>query len=193
MSDRESSNMVKAATAADAATTTNSPAKSAAALNILFLVTVVSFGILILLQSRYESHLLKSTTIKAEETFNFTQRCLDCARRINNETNCHDDDDDDGRPRIATRANDYWVFYNLVRPTMTFKCNESVTFSTQGDADYLEVLEPLLERWRGPVSMAMFAPGDEFERTLEAIFYFRYRSYFTASQRPIFQTFKHDA
>lgn len=71
------------------------------------------------------------------------------------------------------RASSYWVFYNLIRPSLSFKCNETVTFSTHGDRAYLSVLEPLIKRWQGPVSMAMYVPGEEFERTIKAIFYYR--------------------
>ena len=71
------------------------------------------------------------------------------------------------------RARSYWVFYNLVRPTLNFMCNETLTYSTHGDLEYLKVLDPLIKRWHGPVSMAMYAPADDYERTLKAIFYYR--------------------
>ncbi|KYM75859.1 N-acetyllactosaminide beta-1,3-N-acetylglucosaminyltransferase [Atta colombica] len=75
-------------------------------------------------------------------------------------------------PRRAQRG-DYWVLYNYVPMSMAVKCWESVTYTTHADYTFLDNLEPLLERWRAPISIAMHAPGTDFPATLDAIRYSR--------------------
>lgn len=72
-----------------------------------------------------------------------------------------------------TQRGDYWVLYNYVPMSMAVKCWESVTYTTHADYTFLDNLEPLLERWRAPISIAMHAPGTDFPATLDAIRYSR--------------------
>ncbi|KOC67874.1 N-acetyllactosaminide beta-1,3-N-acetylglucosaminyltransferase [Habropoda laboriosa] len=76
------------------------------------------------------------------------------------------------QPRRAQRG-DYWVLYNYVPMSMAVRCWESVTYTTHADYTFLDNLEPLLERWRAPISIAMHAPGTDFAATLDAIKYSR--------------------
>lgn len=71
-------------------------------------------------------------------------------------------------PKTAQRG-DYWVLYNYVPMNMKVHCWESVTYTTHADYTFLDNLEPLLERWRGPISIALHAPGTDFPATIEAI------------------------
>ncbi|XP_011501737.1 PREDICTED: beta-1,4-glucuronyltransferase 1 [Ceratosolen solmsi marchali] len=71
-------------------------------------------------------------------------------------------------PKTAQRG-DYWVLYNYVPMSMKVHCWESVTYTTHADYTFLDNLEPLLERWRGPISIALHAPGTDFPATIEAI------------------------
>lgn len=75
-------------------------------------------------------------------------------------------------PRRAQRG-DYWVLYNYVPMSIAVRCWESVTYTTHADYTFLDNLEPLLERWRAPISIAMHAPGTDFAATLDAIKYSR--------------------
>lgn len=56
---------------------------------------------------------------------------------------------------------------------MNVRCWESVTYATHGDYTFLDNLEPLLERWRAPISIALYAPGTDFQPTLNSIKYVR--------------------
>jgi len=67
----------------------------------------------------------------------------------------------------------YWVLYNYIRAANHFNCNETITYTTHGDFTFLDNLEPLLERWRGPLSVAVYAPGSDLEDSIDAILYFR--------------------
>jgi len=67
----------------------------------------------------------------------------------------------------------YWVLYNYIRARKQFDCNETITYTTHGDFTFLDNLEPLLERWRGPISVAVYAPGLDLEDSIDAILYFR--------------------
>lgn len=60
-------------------------------------------------------------------------------------------------------------FYLLI----AHRCWESVTYTTHADYTFMENLEPLLDRWKGPISLALHAPGTDFETTLRTIHYLR--------------------
>merc|ERR1719494_554897 len=68
---------------------------------------------------------------------------------------------------------DHWVLYNYIKAEKRFQCNESITYTTHGGFEFLDNLEPLLQRWQGPLSIAVYAPGTDFEKTIDAIFYYR--------------------
>ncbi|KAK5650613.1 hypothetical protein RI129_001642 [Pyrocoelia pectoralis] len=85
-------------------------------------------------------------------------------------TNCYD------RPverRIEQRG-EYWVLFNYVPATQKQRCFESITYTTQGDYTFLDNLIPLVERWNGPISVALHAPGYDFRNTLDSIAYLRH-------------------
>lgn len=65
------------------------------------------------------------------------------------------------------------MFENYIQADQHFHCNESITFTTHADPAFLNNLQPLLERWRGPVSLSIYAPGSDFKTAVEAILYFR--------------------
>ena len=77
-------------------------------------------------------------------------------------------------PRIELRGEKYWVLYNYIRSSETFHCNETVTLTTHGGFSYMDNLFPLLERWQGPLSVAVFAPGDDYSLTIKAIMFQRH-------------------
>ncbi|KAF6211349.1 hypothetical protein GE061_011861 [Apolygus lucorum] len=76
------------------------------------------------------------------------------------------------QPYTAQRG-DYWVLYNYIPANRQFRCWESVTYTTHADYTFLDNLEPLLERWRGPISLALHAPGTDFNTTLWTVRYLR--------------------
>jgi len=86
-----------------------------------------------------------------------------------------DDCIDTGPPqtKLKMRGTEYWVLYNYIKASLTFKCNESVTITTHTEIPYLHNLEPLLDRWRGPVSVAIFTPGSDYKAAVEAVHYYR--------------------
>ncbi|KAL7741561.1 hypothetical protein ACLKA6_019335 [Drosophila palustris] len=53
------------------------------------------------------------------------------------------------------------------------RCCSTVTYTTHGDYRYLENVVPLLERWRAPVSLALYAPGLDFRPTVMSILWLR--------------------
>ncbi|XP_042868945.1 beta-1,4-glucuronyltransferase 1-like isoform X1 [Penaeus japonicus] len=75
-------------------------------------------------------------------------------------------------PRPALHG-DHWVLYNYVPADTQPGCNESVTYTTHADFTFLDNVVPLVERWRGPVSAAVFAPGGDFNATLATITFLR--------------------
>ncbi|XP_076046664.1 beta-1,4-glucuronyltransferase 1-like [Oratosquilla oratoria] len=76
------------------------------------------------------------------------------------------------KPRAGLHG-EYWVLYNYVPADTQPLCNESVTYTTHGDFTFLDNLVPLVERWRGPISAALYAPGSDFNATLKTIAFLR--------------------
>jgi hypothetical protein len=67
----------------------------------------------------------------------------------------------------------YWYFENYVRARKSFHCSESITFATHSDYINLFHIFPLLNRWEGPISVALHAPGTDFYKTINTIYYLR--------------------
>ena len=91
--------------------------------------------------------------------------------RLSPSISCHDKAVE---PRIELRGEKYWVLHNYIRGSETFHCNETVTLTTHGSFSFMDNLFPLLDRWRGPLSVAVFAPGDDYGRAVEAIMFQRH-------------------
>ncbi|XP_012253233.1 beta-1,4-glucuronyltransferase 1 [Athalia rosae] len=75
-------------------------------------------------------------------------------------------------PKTAQRG-EYWVLYNYIPMSTQVKCWESVTYTTHADYTFLDNLIPLIERWQAPVSIALYAPGTDFQPTIDAIKWLR--------------------
>ena len=77
---------------------------------------------------------------------------------------------------LSARANlhsNHWVLYNYMAATEQPACNASVTYTTHADYTFLHNLSPLVDRWRGPISVAVFAPGEDFNASLSTIAFLR--------------------
>ncbi|XP_030383742.1 beta-1,4-glucuronyltransferase 1 [Scaptodrosophila lebanonensis] len=73
------------------------------------------------------------------------------------------------KARKILRTN-YWVLENYVMAEHgAIPCFSSITYTTHADYRYLDNLIPLLERWRAPISLAVYAPGTDFVSTLNSI------------------------
>lgn len=76
------------------------------------------------------------------------------------------------QPKTAQRGK-YEVMYNYAPMSKSVHCWESVTYTTHGDFTFLGNVEPLMERWRAPLSIAVYAPGDDFALAVKAVKYLR--------------------
>lgn len=47
-----------------------------------------------------------------------------------------------------------------------------MTYTTHSDPTFLENLIPLAKRWQGPISVAIYSPGSDFEMAINAVNYF---------------------
>uniref|UniRef100_A0A1I8MGF0 Glycosyl transferase n=1 Tax=Musca domestica TaxID=7370 RepID=A0A1I8MGF0_MUSDO len=70
----------------------------------------------------------------------------------------------------------YWLLKNLIRGrrSIYMGCTESITYTTNGDYTFLDNIEMVVTRWMGPVSLALFAPGYDFNATMDSIQYARH-------------------
>ncbi|KAH8421167.1 hypothetical protein KR009_006992 [Drosophila setifemur] len=94
----------------------------------------------------------------------------DTEERVRLLINCFDQD----YHQQTLQRGDFWVLRNYVRAEHgEIKCYESITYTTHADYTFLDNLVPLLERWNAPLSIAMHAPGSDFQPTLDSIRYLR--------------------
>ncbi|RXG61218.1 Beta-1,4-glucuronyltransferase 1 [Armadillidium vulgare] len=70
-------------------------------------------------------------------------------------------------------------------------CNESVTYATHGELGFLHNLVELASRWQGPISVAVYAPGESFQKTLDVIFHLRECSHNEVKKLVTFHIFFH--
>lgn len=68
---------------------------------------------------------------------------------------------------------EYLIFKNFVKAEKEHKCDESITLSAPADYRFLDNVVPLVERWVGPISVALYAPGYDFFSSLHSIAYLR--------------------
>ncbi|XP_058988135.1 beta-1,4-glucuronyltransferase 1-like [Musca domestica] len=94
----------------------------------------------------------------------------DFDERLRSILKCHDK----AYEAETLQRGDFWVLKNYVRAEHgELKCHESITYTTHADYTFLDNLIPLLERWNAPISIAMHAPGTDFQPTLDSIKYLR--------------------
>ncbi|KNC24560.1 hypothetical protein FF38_00067 [Lucilia cuprina] len=67
----------------------------------------------------------------------------------------------------------YWLIKNYIRGRRSIEmgCGESITYTTNGDYTFMENLPTVVKRWSGPVSFAIYAPGDDYDATMDSILY----------------------
>lgn len=104
------------------------------------------------------------TTVEADNNAEF-----EILEKVLEITNCKDVN---LTPAIKQRG-DYWVLYNYILADESFHCYETITYTTQGDYTFLDNLIPLVERWQGPISVALYAPGDDFHPSIDSVIYLR--------------------
>ncbi|XP_066251093.1 beta-1,4-glucuronyltransferase 1-like [Euwallacea similis] len=92
---------------------------------------------------------------------------------ISEELNSYFRCDNTYKDTMVSQRGSYYVIYNLVKAEKIFGCTESVTLSAPGDYRFLDNIIPLVDRWRGPISIALYAPGYDFYTTLNSIAYLR--------------------
>uniref|UniRef100_A0AAG5CVU9 N-acetyllactosaminide beta-1,3-N-acetylglucosaminyltransferase n=1 Tax=Anopheles atroparvus TaxID=41427 RepID=A0AAG5CVU9_ANOAO len=63
----------------------------------------------------------------------------------------------------------YYLLRNFVSAQQPVECYETITYTTHGDYTFLDNVVPLLERWRAPLSVALYAPGYDLDRSVEMI------------------------
>lgn len=117
---------------------------------------------------QYKTVINKNTHQHNSTTTTTTNEKLSSIKSINIEC------DDTPLYTSFKQRGDFWVLYNYIKAVKEFRCNESITYTTHGDYMVLDSLSDLVERWQGPISVAVYAPGNDFNATLESIAYLRY-------------------
>ncbi|XP_041448272.1 beta-1,4-glucuronyltransferase 1-like [Drosophila obscura] len=81
--------------------------------------------------------------------------------------------------RSATRQNpgyvrqhgEYWVWHNYIVAGEVLIANESVTLATHGTYADLKLLPTLLIRWQAPISLTIYANGEDMDKTIKGLAY----------------------
>lgn len=61
----------------------------------------------------------------------------------------------------------------IVAERTSVACSESITYTTHTDYTFLDNLVTVVDRWRAPVSVAIYVPGDDFKNAADSIYYMR--------------------
>ena len=69
--------------------------------------------------------------------------------------------------------NDHYVIYNYVKARKKFQCFNAVTYTTHADYSFLDNLPVLVELWQNPISIALYASGSDFDKTVDSIRYLK--------------------
>lgn len=67
----------------------------------------------------------------------------------------------------------YWILNHYVPADKNYRCNESITYTTHGDITFLDNIVPLARRWDGPLSVAVYTPGSDYEAAIKSMAYLR--------------------
>lgn len=67
----------------------------------------------------------------------------------------------------------YWILNHYIQSDNTYRCNESVTYTTHGDVTFLDNIIPLAQRWDGPLSVTVYTPGSDYDLAIRSIAYLR--------------------
>ncbi|XP_026725856.1 beta-1,4-glucuronyltransferase 1 [Trichoplusia ni] len=74
----------------------------------------------------------------------------------------------------TTQRGEFWVLQNYVRAEHgSVLCHETITYTTHSGFEYFDNVLPLVERWMAPVSLAVHAPGEDLQSTVNSIRYLR--------------------
>uniref|UniRef100_A0A1B0AJK1 Uncharacterized protein n=1 Tax=Glossina pallidipes TaxID=7398 RepID=A0A1B0AJK1_GLOPL len=65
----------------------------------------------------------------------------------------------------------YWILYNYIVAKNFYVGNDSVSLVLHGEYTDLKALGILVRRWNGPISLTLFANGDDFRRAQYTILY----------------------
>lgn len=90
-------------------------------------------------------------------------------RKVKQITGCLDNE----TKRTETGQGEFNAIYNFAMASRRFGCAESITYTTHSDYGFLDNVIPVVEKWRGPVSVAVHAPGYDFDGAVDSIAYLR--------------------
>ena len=67
----------------------------------------------------------------------------------------------------------YWILNHYIPSERNYHCDETITYTTHGDVSFLDNIVPLARRWDGPLSVAVYTPGSDYEVAVQSIAYLR--------------------
>lgn len=135
---------------------------------IVFILLILCFVLSAILTTNYKSY--NNLWFYRNNTNLITLKHHDSSKIVIQEiTGC------ENRPLDSYQGQrgDYWVLYNYIKASKRHYCYESITYTTQADYTFLDNVVPLIKRWNGPISIALYAPGSDFLSSLELIAYLR--------------------
>lgn len=68
---------------------------------------------------------------------------------------------------------EYIMLTNFIKAEKQHSCEESITLTAPADFRFLDNVVTLVEKWEGPISVALYAPGYDFFSSLQSIAYLR--------------------
>ncbi|KAM8716628.1 hypothetical protein ACLKA7_003498 [Drosophila subpalustris] len=82
---------------------------------------------------------------------------------------------DETQPNGLMRQHgNYWVWHDYIRRSEDLKGKESITLTSHATYMDLGLLPTILERWQAPISLAIYACGSDFDKTVQSLAYLKY-------------------
>ncbi|ETN58801.1 N-acetyl lactosaminide beta-1,3-N-acetyl glucosaminyl transferase [Anopheles darlingi] len=132
-------------------------------LRTVLLLMIVSFLLFCLLGYYYQPEVGD----RAENQYHMQDMASHEAllRRLKTILNCHTPTNE---YRLEPHGS-YYLLRNFIAAEQPVECYETITYTTHGDYSFLDNVVPLLERWQAPVSVALYSPGTDLDRTVERL------------------------
>ncbi|XP_063695856.1 beta-1,4-glucuronyltransferase 1-like [Culicoides brevitarsis] len=122
-------------------------------------------------ESSFNRHFLQENATTTEEVATNSSEIApsDDITALRQKLNCYDKDN----VYQIERRGPYWALKNYIPSRLKAKCHESITYTTHGDFSFLDNIIPLLKRWKAPISISIYCPGDDYEIALRSAIYLR--------------------
>lgn len=76
--------------------------------------------------------------------------------------------------RRTYQKGNFWVVENFIKASHgDLDCLETITYTTNGEYPYLDNLWAIVQKWKAPISLALYCGGEDFKNCIDSLAYIR--------------------